>query len=69
MLHTLIIDVYDEEAMKILRNMELQKKIRLHNDRIVNQGVDWASEFKGAMIEQDIKDIDAQLNDLRNGWE
>jgi hypothetical protein len=69
MIHTLVIDVYDEEVMKILRNMELQKKIKLHNDLRIDDNIKWSDQFKGSMSPQDIKTIDAQLNDLRNGWE
>jgi hypothetical protein len=50
-------------------DMELQKKIKLHNDLRIDDNIKWSDQFKGSMSPQDIKTIDAQLNDLRNGWE
>lgn len=69
MIHTIIVDVFDEDTMRILRDMELQKKIRLHNDHKAPIALNWISEFKGAMTPQNMDVIDAQLKEIRNGWD
>ena len=69
MIQTVTIDIINDKALKLLEDLELLQLIRLHKDEANSKAVDWAAKYKGALSKQPIANIDAQLNELRNGWE
>ena len=68
---TLTIDVLNDKAFNLLKDLELLKIIRVRKDKKVfntNTG-NLISKYKGAMTAQPLSEIDKQLDDLRNEWE
>jgi hypothetical protein len=65
---TVTIDLLNENAITLLRDLELLKLIRLRRDKDEpkTSGVNLVGKYKGAMARQPMSDIDRQLNDLRN---
>lgn len=68
MIQTVTIDIINDKALKLLEDLELLKLIRLHKDGDNLKSIDWA-KYKGALSKQPIAEVNAQLNELRNGWE
>jgi hypothetical protein len=68
MIKTVTIDIINDKAMKLLKDLELLQLIRVRKDKtpVVNN---WTERYKGAMSKQPLIDIENQLNELRNGWE
>jgi hypothetical protein len=68
---TVTIDLLNENAMALLRNLEVLKLIRLRREREEpkTHSKNFISKYKGAMSKQAIGDIDEQFKDLRNEWE
>jgi sugar-specific transcriptional regulator TrmB len=67
-MQTITIEILDEKALAILKDLELQHMIRLQQiDPTVFKAAQIKS-FKGAMKKQLISDVDNQLNELRNEW-
>jgi len=70
MMQTLTIDIINEKAVKLIRDMELLKLIRIRKEKSQQQGtVNWSVKYKGAMQKQPLNEVDDQLNDLRSSWE
>ncbi|MCB0395493.1 MAG: hypothetical protein KDD36_02490 [Flavobacteriales bacterium] len=69
MIRTITIDIINEKAMKLLKDLELLKLIRLRREKDHTHTVNWAQRHKGTMSKQSLSDIDNQLNELRGGWE
>jgi hypothetical protein len=69
-MRTVTIDIINEKALSLLRDMEGLRLIRLHSDQQEEHftKISWA-KYKGAMNKQAIDEIDQQLNELRNEWE
>jgi len=69
-MRTIKIDILNEKALNLLRNLELLKLIRLHKLQPENKSVemDW-TKYKGLMSRQPLNDVDQQLNELRNEWD
>jgi hypothetical protein len=69
-MRTITIDIINEKAMNLLRDLELLKLIRLRRDQTETKQatVDW-TKYKGAMTKQSFNEIDRQLDNLRNEWE
>jgi hypothetical protein len=68
MVQTITIEIIDDKAIKLLKDLELLKLIRLRKENYTSL-INWAERHKGAMTKQPIKEIDNQLNQLRNEWE
>ncbi len=68
---TVTIDILNENALNLLRDLELLKLIRLRKEKEVSNlnGINLVAKYKGAMTRQPISEIDQQLKDLRNEWE
>ncbi|WP_340103337.1 hypothetical protein [Rhodohalobacter sp. 8-1] len=64
------IDIINDKAMNLLRDLEKLKLIRLREDKKERNVTsrDW-SKYKGAMTKQPLNEIDQQLKELRNEWE
>ena len=69
-MRTIIIDIINEKALNLLKDLELLKLIRLRKEKPVQRSVsaDW-TRYKGAMSKQPVSDIDQQLKELRSEWE
>jgi hypothetical protein len=68
LIKTITIDIINDKAMKLLKELELLKLIRVRKDKAV-PNLNWAESYKGAMSKQTLSDVDKQLNELRTGWE
>lgn len=69
-MRTITIDIINEKALNLLRELELLKLIRLRKDRPGEEpaAMDW-TKYKGAMSKQPLSEIDQQLNELRSEWD
>ncbi|MEX2569223.1 MAG: hypothetical protein WD431_24980 [Cyclobacteriaceae bacterium] len=69
-MRTITIDIINEKALNLLRDLELLKLIRLRKEKPgeITDTIDW-SKYKGAMSKQPLNEIDQQLNELRSEWE
>lgn len=68
---TLTIDILNDKALNLLKDLESLKIIRVRKDKkVVNSGSkNLISKYKGAMTAQPLDEIDKQLDNLRNEWE
>jgi len=70
MIRTVTIDIINEKALNLLKDLELMKLIRLRRDKTeTEKSIDWQTKYKGAMTKEPITNVDEQLNELRNDWE
>ncbi len=68
-MRTVTIEIINEKALNLLRDLELLKLIRFRKDNTEHTTtINWL-DYKGAMSKQPLSIIDQQLNDLRNEWE
>jgi hypothetical protein len=67
-MRTITIDIINDKALNLLRDLEQLNLIRLRKETLAPQPKDW-SKYKGAMTKVPIKTIDAQLNEIRSEWE
>ena len=68
-MRTITIDIINEKAINLLRDLELLKLIRLRKDKTQHKSaINWLN-YKGAMDKQPLQRIDQQLNELRDEWE
>ncbi len=70
-MRTITIDIINEKVLNLLKDMELLKLIRVHNDSEKRDSVkrdDW-KRFKGMLTSQPIEEVDRQLKELREEWE
>jgi hypothetical protein len=66
---TILVDILDEKAFKLLRDLETSKLIKLRGNELLNDlNQDWAEKYKGAMTKQSTAEIEKQLKSLRE-WE
>jgi hypothetical protein len=69
-MQTIIIDIIDNKAIRLLQDLELLQLIRMRKEKVQPIAeTNWAAKYKGAMTKQSLTEIDNQLNELRNGWE
>ncbi|MBN9381060.1 MAG: hypothetical protein J0H74_09850 [Chitinophagaceae bacterium] len=68
---TVTIDILNEKALNLLRDLELLKLIRVRKGKGESNvnGINLVKKYKGAMTRQPLNEIDQQLKDLRNEWE
>jgi hypothetical protein len=67
-MQTITIEILDEKALAILKDLELQQMIRLQQiDSTVYKSAQIKS-LKGDMKKNLISEVDNQLNELRNEW-
>lgn len=68
---TVTLDILDDNALSLLKDLELLKVIRLHNDGENKQAsaIERIKNLKGLMTKQSPEEIDKQLADLRNEWD
>lgn len=68
-MNTIEIDILNEKALMLLQDLEQLKLIRIRRGEPQQKKVPSMKEYKGAMEKQSLKEIDNQLNKLRNSWE
>ena len=69
-MQTLIIDILDKKALRLLQDLESLDLIRLRPELSEhNTTIDWANKYKGAMNKEPLANVDAQLSELRNAWD
>ncbi|WP_090502604.1 hypothetical protein [Pedobacter terrae] len=70
-MRTITLDILNDKALDLLRDLELLKVIRLRKDSSAQDISinDLISKYKGSMQKQPISDVDDQLNSIRNEWE
>lgn len=70
-MRTITLDILNDKALDLLKDLELLKVIRLRKDAAAPQDLskDLISKYKGAMQKQPISDIEEQLNNIRNEWD
>ena len=66
---TVTVDILDDKAINLLKDLEGLRVIKLHEEDGRNQVVKSVKDLKGQMTRQSIEEIDKQLNDLRNEWD
>jgi hypothetical protein len=64
---TVTIDILNDKALNLLKDLEMLKIIRVRNNKQVadTNSDDFVSKYKGAMSSQAINDVDKQLSDMR----
>ncbi|MFZ6052424.1 hypothetical protein [Halocola ammonii] len=70
-MRTITIDILNEKAIKLLKELEQLSLIRVRGSKKgkdESMGIDW-KKFKGAMTKQSQVEIDKQMEDLRNEWD
>jgi hypothetical protein len=67
MIQTIVVDIINENALRLLRDLELLHLIKIHKKE--NLQKEPKASLKGRMSKQSLTEIDSQLNELRNGWE
>ena len=70
-MQTVTIDIINNKAIRILKDLELLQLIHLRKEeiRMSTSTFNWATKYKGTMTKQSLIDIDNQLKELRNEWE
>ncbi len=68
-MQTVTIDILNEKALVLLKNLEGLKLIRMRKEPDTQSNINWQSKYKGAMQKQPLDEIDAQFNELRDSWE
>jgi len=68
-MQTLTIDIINDQAVRLIQELELLKLIRVRKEKAPKEEVNLAIKYKGAMKKQLLNEVDNQLNDLRNSWE
>lgn len=69
-MQTIIIDIINHKAVRLLHELELLQLIRVRREKQQTATlIDWTAKYKGAMTKQPLTDVDNQLTELRNEWE
>jgi len=70
-MRTITLDILNDKAFDLLKDLELLKVIRLRKDSIVSEEpkTNLIAKYKGSMQKQSISEVDQQLDDIRNEWE
>ncbi|HEY4196893.1 MAG TPA: hypothetical protein VGM63_15225 [Mucilaginibacter sp.] len=68
---TITVDILQDEALNLLKDLEALNVIRLHDNNKVDseRPSDMSAKYKGAMSKQSRAEVDQQLNDLRKEWD
>lgn len=70
MIQTLTIDIINEKALNLIKDLENLKLLRVRKDSTIrSEKINWTLKYKGSMNKQHLVDIDTQLNELRNSWD
>ncbi|MEZ4891530.1 MAG: hypothetical protein R3A50_00480 [Saprospiraceae bacterium] len=68
-MRTVTVDILNEKALNLLKDLELLKLIRVRKDKTAREKkINW-QKFKGSMTKQSLDQIDQKLSEMRNEWE
>jgi uncharacterized coiled-coil DUF342 family protein len=62
---TIEIDILNEKALKLLKELEHLKLIRVRRKKSLKDNSVSIKKYKGAMRKQPLNEVDNQLNELR----
>lgn len=65
---TITVDILDDRAYTLLKDMETYNLIRLHPKKNISLSEDSIKKYSGAITKQPIDEIDKKLNELRHEW-
>ena len=65
---TITVDIIDDKALTLLRDLEAMNVIRLHKEKTDVTEVNFAEKYKGKMTKQPIEEVEKQLKELRDSW-
>jgi len=70
-MQTITLDILDDNALNLLRDLEALKIIRIQNNKEKPKALktNLAAKFSGAMSKQSLVEIDKQLKELRDDWD
>ena len=70
-MQTITLDILDDNALILLKDLETLNVIRLHGVKESNRTLpmDAIKSYKGLMSKQPLEEIEQQLRDLRNEWD
>jgi hypothetical protein len=69
-MRTVTVDILQDEALNLLKDLEALNVIRLHSTHKTGDKSQKLSEkYKGTMSRQTREEVDQQLNDLRKEWD
>jgi hypothetical protein len=70
-MQTITVDIINSKVLILLKELESLQFIKLRKDipDDLSKITNWKHKYKGAMSKQDAKEIDNQLNELRNEWD
>ena len=70
-MQTITLDILDDKAINLLRDLETLNVIRLHGVKEYSdtRPMDAIRSYKGLMAKQPLDEIAQQLKDLRNEWD
>ncbi len=71
-MRTVTIDILQDEALNLLKDLEALNVIKLHDEQKVvpnNNSRSLSSKYNGVMSKQPREEVDQQLNELRNEWD
>jgi hypothetical protein len=68
---TITVDILQDEALNLLKDLEAMNVIRLHDTDEAKriQHINAIKSYKGLMTKQSPEEIDKQLDDLRKEWD
>ena len=67
-MRSITIDIINENAIRLLEDLELMQLIHLHKDDLKkSKKVNCSKEYKGMMTKESKTKVDNQLRNLRNG--
>lgn len=67
-METITIDIINDKAVLLLKDMELLKLIRVHRSNLIH-GANRVSKYKGTMTKEPLAVVENQLRGLRKEWE
>lgn len=69
-MQTITIDIINNKALKLLKDLEQLQLIRLHKEPQKSKlESNFVTKYKGALSKQSVNEIDKQLKELREGWD
>ena len=68
-MQTITIDIINENALRLLKELELLQLIRLRKEKAEQPAITNFAKYKGMLSQQPLTEVDQQLHELINGWE
>jgi hypothetical protein len=68
MQQTITIDIINDKALDLLKNLQDLNLIRLHQSTLQKKDTSAVRFLKGKMTKQPIEEVERQLRELRGSW-